>query len=151
MRKVSKPVRSLLDVNFLVALLDPKHAFHKRAHAWWADESGPGWASCPITENGFVRIMSNPKYDPHYKFAIDELAIQLRQFAAKTDHQFWPDEISLLDDSRFRYESLHGPRQITDVYLLALAAHNNGRLVSFDERIASSAVPSATKTNLHII
>src|SRR5258706_3876930 len=129
---------ALLDVNFIIALLDPDHAFHERAHAWWAANRNRGWASCPLTENGVVRVMSHPGYSQTTRFAPGDLIDRLRQFAAQSDHEFWPDGISLRDKNIFAAERIPNSRQLTDLYLLALAVAHPGRLVTFDCGIPSS-------------
>ena len=141
-------MRSLLDVNFIIALLDPDHVFHDQSHSWWADNSNSGWASCPLTENGVVRIMSNPNYSGKIRFSPTHLINRLQMFAAQTDHEFWPDEVSLLDDSVFVADRIHGSRQLTDIYLLALAVRHFGRLVTFDQSIPLTAVTGAGPDNL---
>jgi toxin-antitoxin system PIN domain toxin len=143
-------MRGLLDVNFIIALLDPDHAFHERSHTWWAANSKSGWASCPLTENGVVRIMSNPNYSEKVKFSPSSLIDRLQKFAAQTDHEFWPDDISLWNEEIFVAERIHGSRQLTDIYLLALAAKHLGRLVTFDQGIPLSAVIGAKSDNLCI-
>lgn len=139
---------ALLDVNFIIALLDPDHVFHERAHGWWAENQGLGWASCPLTEYGVVRIMSHPGYSRQARFTPGDLIDRLRQFAAQTDHEFWPDEISLRDEKIFAADRIHNSRQLTDLYLLALAVAHQGRLVTFDQSISLSGVPRAEPTNL---
>ena len=141
-------MRSLLDANMLV---DPDHAFHSRAHSWMAAEMSDGWASCPLTQNALIRIVSNPVYSPTRRFFVGELANLLTEMIGKTDHEFWPDCISLLDDSLFAHDRILGPRQLADIYLLALATRNGGRLVTFDERIPLSTVIGATSSNLCVI
>jgi len=141
-------MRALLDVNVIIALLDPDHAFHERAHAWWAANRKRGWASCPLTENGVVRLLSHPGYSRKTRFTPGDLIGRLRQFAAQSDHEFWPDEISLRDERTFAAERLHSSRQLTDLYLLALAVAHHGRLVTFDHGIQLSGVPHAQAANL---
>lgn len=141
-------MRALFDINVIIALLDPDHAFHDRAHNWWAANTKRGWASCPLTENGAVRIMANPAYSNSVHFASYDLISRLNTFAAQTDHEFWPDDISLRDSLVFAAERIHGPRQITDLYLLALAVKRGGRLATFDANISLSAVCSARQANL---
>lgn len=141
-------MRALLDVNFLIALLDPDHIFHEQAHACWTAELTSGWASCPLTENGVVRIMSNPNYSESLELTPSDLLETLRAFTKQTDHEFWPDDISLRDNRCFDIDRIHGSRQLTDIYLLALAKKNGGRLVTFDQGIPLSAVVGATTENL---
>lgn len=144
-------MRALLDVNVVIALLDPDHAFHERAHQWWAASSKSGWASCPLTENGVVRIMSNPGYSQGARFTPGDLIARLHTFARQTNHEFWPDDLSLRDGSVFAAERIHGSRQVTDLYLLALAARHKGRLATFDDGISLSAVRTAKPSNLCVV
>jgi uncharacterized protein len=111
-------VRSLLDVNLLIALLQPDHVHHVSAHKWWAKNRSAGWASCPLKQNGFVRIVSQPRYPKPVPTAaaLSLLAEQVLQ----TDHAFWPDDISLLDSRKFDFDRILGPKQLTDIYLLML-------------------------------
>lgn len=138
--------RSLLDVNVLLALLDADHVNHAAAWAWFDGTASQGWASCAITENGFIRVISQPRY-PSPVAAVQ--AVQLLADArAGGDHAFWPCDVSALDASTLDARRVHGPRQLTDAYLLALAAAHGGRFVSFDRRISPAAVPGATEANL---
>lgn len=139
-------MRSLLDVNVLIALLDADHSLHSRAIEWFAGHARLGWASCPITQNGCLRIMSHAAYpNPVPVGAVVE---RLAGAAASRFHAFWPDDISLLDARVVDSARIHGPRQLTDVYLLALAVRHQGRLVTFDASIARDAVRGAAKQHL---
>jgi toxin-antitoxin system PIN domain toxin len=151
MKKGSKAMRALLDINVIIALLDPDHAFHERSHAWWAQNHHNGWATCPITENGVVRIMSSIGYGREYRFTPGELIGQLRRFSEQTDHEFWEDSISLRSEAIFSENLIHNSRQITDLYLLALAVTRDGRLATFDEKITLSPVLGAKEKNLCLI
>ena len=144
-------MRALLDINVLIALLDADHVFHERAHSWWSKNVDRGWASCPLTENGIVRIMCNPGYSQRIRLVPSELIRLIESFAANSDHEFWPDVLSLRDKTHFAPDRIHGSRQVTDVYLLGLAASHDGCLVSFDESIPFSAVPHAKPRNLLMI
>ncbi len=144
-------MRALLDVNLLIALLDASHAFHQRAHAWWAAEQGSGWASCPLTENGVIRIMTLPAYSAVRRFTVEELVGALNGFIANSDHEFWTDELTLRDASLFATDRIHGGRQLTDLYLLALAVRRKGRLATFDQHIPLSAVKKATHRQLCVL
>ena len=139
-------MRSLLDVNVLIALLDADHASHRGARAWFGEHASAGWASCPITQNGCVRIMSHPGY-PNAPSVL-EVVQRLRAATADRTHQFWPDDQSLLDEKLVDATRVHGPRQLTDVYLLALAMKHGGRLVTFDASIAIGAVKGAKAPHL---
>ena len=142
-------MRALLDVNVLIALLDSDHASHDSAIDWFAKHARKGWASCPITQNGCVRVMSNPSYPNSLpvQAVIEHLAEACRQDI----HEFWPDEISLLNSDVVDSTRIHGPRQLTDIYLLALAVQHEGRLVTFDTGIPLAAVRKATSQKLLIL
>jgi len=144
-------MRALLDVNVMIALLDASHVFHERAHDWLAKNGKPGWASCPLTENGVIRIMSNPGYSRQTRFTPGDLIARLVQFAGGSDHEFWPDDISYCDGRSFVAEHLHGSRLLTDIYLLGLATNHGGRLVTFDQGIPLSAVGNARTENLCLV
>ncbi|CAN5583111.1 type II toxin-antitoxin system VapC family toxin [soil metagenome] len=141
-------MRALFDVNFIIALLDPDHVHSERAHDWWAANRSLGWASCPIAENGVVRILSNPNYSSNLRLTPNDIIGLLRGFVIDSDHEFWPDDISLRDDKIFHSDRIHGSGQLTALYLLALATRNNGRLVTFARGIALSAVNGAKTQNL---
>jgi len=144
-------MRSLLDANVLIALIDSDHAFHKRAISWFHANQQVGWATTPLTENACLRVLSHPNYSRTKQYSLRQLVPKLGEIMAKTNHEFWPDNISLIDRSRFALENVLGPRQLTDVYLLALAVHNKGCLVSFDGRIPTSAVQNAAANNMCVI
>ena len=142
-------MRALLDVNVLIALLDSDHASHGAAMHWFERHAREGWASCPITENGCIRIMANAGYP-------NALPVQavIKHLADARDpdlHEFWTDEISLLDGDTIDRSRIHGPRQITDIYLLALATSHGGRFVTFDGKIPLAAVRQATQKNLLVL
>lgn len=130
---------ALLDVNVLVALFDPAHLNHEDAHRWFSRNKKHGWATCPMTINGCIRVLSNPAY-PTVDATPAEVAGRLRSFCAATDHHFWEDSVSLTDESLFRPSMIGGHQKITDAYLLGLAVRNHGRLASFDRSIPVRAV-----------
>jgi toxin-antitoxin system PIN domain toxin len=142
-------VRALLDVNVLIALLDSDHASHDSAINWFSRHAREGWASCPITQNGSIRIMSNPGY-PN-PLPVQAVIERLAEASHQNIHEFWPDEVSLLDSDVVDSTRIHGPRQLTDIYLLALAVQHEGRLVTFDGGIPIAAVRKATTQNLLIL
>jgi toxin-antitoxin system PIN domain toxin len=139
-------VRALLDVNVLIALLDSDHASHDSAISWFSKHAREGWASCPITQNGCIRIMSNAAY-PN-RLPVQAVVERLAEACRQDIHEFWPDEISLLDSDVVDSTRIHGPRQLTDIYLLALAVQHGGRLVTFDTGIPLAAVRKATAQKL---
>ena len=142
-------MRALLDVNVLIALFDADHALHGPALAWFGDNGKAGWASCPVTQNGCIRVMSQPGY-PN-PIPVDAVASRLREAGASRHHEFWPDAVSLLDGDAIDTARIHGPRQLTDVYLLALAVSRGGRLITFDRSLPLEAVRKAQKKHLVVI
>jgi toxin-antitoxin system PIN domain toxin len=142
-------MRALLDVNVLIALLDSDHASHAHATHWFAANGMEGWASCPITQNGCIRVMAHPNY-PN-ALPVSALVERLAEAAAQPQHEFWPDDASLLDPDTADSARIHGPGQLTDAYLLALAVKHRGRLVTFDRSIAIEAVRGAQKKHLLVI
>ena len=139
-------MRALLDVNVLLALFDPEHAHHASARSWWVAHRDDGWASCPLTQNGFVRILSNVRYPR--PLAVGDAISVLQAQTSLPDHAFWPDEISLLDTAVFEHDRILGPKQLTDVYLLALAVKHGGRFATFDRGISVAAVRDAAEPNV---
>lgn len=134
---------TLLDVNVLVALFDPVHTHHEAAHEWFNPNRQAGWATCPLTENGLVRVISNPSY-PGRRTTIRDAIQRLTRFRGSGGHTFWSDSASLCDSLLIRPAHLVGHRQLTDVYLLALAVTHGGRLATFDRSIPLAAVDGAT-------
>lgn len=141
--------RALLDVNILIALLDRDHADHGLAQDWIRADITHGWASCAITENGFVRVVSQPGYPS--PVSPSEAIERLGAATTTTHHEFWACSTSLLDSTRIDRNRVHGPRQVTDVYLLALAVENGGRFVTFDRSIPLSAVSGASQEHLTVL
>lgn len=141
--------RALLDINVLLAVLDSDHVDHNRVCDWLEREVDAGWASCAITQNGFVRIISQPRYPSPITpaEAIDLLA----RACAEKYHEFWPCDISVLDPVIFERKRLHGPRQVTDACLLALAARHDGRFVTFDNAVPLTAVRGAAAEHLTVL
>lgn len=142
-------MRALLDVNVLIALLDQGHIHHAAARAWLGANIAHGWASCPITQNGCIRIMSQPAYPG--AVAPAEVAARLRAAASTPHHAFWPDDTSLLADDVLRWSSILGSRQVTDAYLLSLAVRRGGRFVTFDRAAPLAAVAGANARHLVVL
>lgn len=134
-------MRALLDINVLIALHDRDHVHHVRAATWFEANIEHGWASCPLTQNGCLRIMNQPGYSRSQP--LGTLMAMLQRSTSATVHETWFDDISILDAARFQHTHIHGHRQLTDLYLLGLAVKNNGRLASFDQRVPMSAVVGA--------
>ncbi len=142
-------MRALLDVNVLIALLDSAHVYHGRAMSWLEREIHHGWASCPITQSGCIRIMSHPSYPG--PLPLGEVAQRLREAVESPEHEFWADDISLFNPEIFNWSCVLGHRQVTDVYLLALAVHRGGRLVTLERKISPKAVFGAKEEHLFCI
>ncbi len=141
---------SLLDVNVLVALFFPEHVHHEIAHDWFAEHREHGWATCPVTENGFVRVATQQPTESGLIRATDALA-HLTRFCADPHHHRWTDSISLTDDKLFAPELIGSHRQVTDVYLLGLAKKMKGALLTFDRSIPINAVRGATSAHLQVV
>lgn len=139
----------LLDINVLIALIDPTHVQHDRAHDWFSAIGQHAWASCPITENGVLRIVGHPRY-PNSAGTPGTVAELLKKLCALAGHQFWPDDITLLDTKRVNSNRLLDSAQVTDSYLLALASAHKGKLATFDQRLVSDAVLHGAQA-LHVI
>jgi len=129
----------LLDVNVLIGLIDPTHVHHYAIHAWFNADGRQSWASCPITENGVLRIASHPSY-PNPQGSPSAVAAVVQKLCELPGHVFWPDEISLLDGRYVEPGRLLTHKQITDSYLLALAASRGGKLATLDRRLSAAAV-----------
>lgn len=125
----------LLDVNVLIALTWPTHVHHAAARRWFDRHSADGWATCPITQLGFVRLSSNPGIIRD-AVAPREAVAMLARLVALPGHRFWPDEIPVAATGPFAALAFVGHRQATDAYLLALAQRQQGRLVTLDHGIA---------------
>lgn len=139
----------LLDVNVLIALIDPGHVQHDAAHDWFVARGRQAWATCPLTENGVLRIVGHPRY-PNSPGSPAAVMPILAGLCASPGHAFWPDDISLTDATRIDAGRLLGSGQVTDTYLLALAHAHRGQLATFDRRLVTDAVYGGSKA-LHLI
>lgn len=137
----SAPRVALLDVNLLVALAWPNHVHHDRALAWFRENRGVGWATCPTTQSGFVRVSSNRKVIPEARTP-HEAILQLRRIVEVPGHRFWSDDISIAEAPEVDPERLLGYRQVTDAHLLALAIRRGGRFATLDRGV-EQIVPTA--------
>lgn len=137
----------LLDINVLIALIDPAHAHHRPARKWFLANRVKGWVTCPITENGLVRIVSNPNY-PGGIATTENARSVLDALCRQPGHSFWPDSVTVCDQRLFK--SLTTSKQLTDSYLLALAVKNGGRLVTFDRKLNLSSVAGGAGAVLQV-
>ena len=142
--------RSLLDVNVWVALFDDAHVASIRANQF-IGTPGVRIATCPLVENGVIRVLNLPSYGRRGALGLQAVRNQLVAACATLDHEFWTDSVSLRDDKAVEFNRVHGHNQITDLYLLALAVHHNGVLVTFDQNIPLDAVRGATAAHLQIL
>lgn len=134
----------LLDVNVLIALAWPRHIHHRDAHAWFERNHCFGWATCPLTQCGFVRVSSNPAIMKQNVTPLEALAV-LREIMALDYHEFWPDEISLQENPA-PASMMAGHRQVTDAYLLSLAIGKGGKLITFDRHVAALLPKASART-----
>lgn len=138
-----------MDINVLLAFLDRHHEHHDRVATTMMAIIRDGWATCPLTQNGFIRVVSQDRYPSSVSVAT---AIDLLRGATTGGaHRFIADDVSLLDAELIDGAQLLGPSQLTDVYLLALAVHHGCRLVTLDRRIALDAVRGADADDLVVL
>jgi len=142
-------VTYLLDVNVLIALIDPGHVAHDAAHAWFEASGQEDWATCPMTENGVMRIVGHARYanTPGSPAVVIAMVAKLRGLPG---HRFWPDDLSLAGSDLVDPARILTSAQVTDTYLLALARSNGGKLATFDHRLSVAAVKGG-KSALHVI
>jgi len=139
----------LLDVNVLIALIDPLHVHHETADKWFSAIGKRSWATCPLTENAVLRIVGHSRYpnSPGTPAVVAEVLAELLEVPG---HVFWPDDISLLDQRIMDFGRLLNARQVTDSYLLALACTHNGQFATFDRHVITDAVLGGEDA-LHLI
>lgn len=141
--------RFLLDVNVLIALLDTAHVQHDAAHEWFAGQGHHAWATCPMTQNGVLRIVGHARY-PNSPGTPAALGDVMTGLLGLPGHAFWPDDISLLDGERILMSRMLTSSQVTDSYLLALACAHGEQLATFDRRLVTDAVKGGSRA-LHLI
>lgn len=129
----------LLDVNVLLAWLWPSHEAHKTASGWMHEHRQETWATCPLTEIGFLRIVTNRSFSPHAPAWAEAVGILRKHTVGSPTHCFWPDSLTSGELDLMLGNRIKGPGQIPDAYLLALAMHHHGRVVTFDSRMEALA------------
>jgi uncharacterized protein len=137
----------LLDVNLLVALAWPNHVHHDRALAWWRRRGSRPWATCPVTEFGFVRVSSNPLVVREAKTPGEAIAL-LARIVAQAGHLFWSDDVSIVDSAAIDAARIVGYRQVTDAHLVAIALRHGGRLATFDRGVGELVPAGANRHEL---
>lgn len=135
---------ALLDVNVLIALADNSHIHHSLAHNWFSGQENRPFATCPITQNGFLRIVGHPRYPggPGTPRALLDFMDSLCQLKG---HVFWVDSISITDGLLFPRNIFGASANLTDIYLLGLAVSHQGRFATFDRKISVRSVLGADK------
>jgi uncharacterized protein len=141
---------ALLDVNFLVALFEPDHVHHDIAHDWFAENRMSGWATCPVTETGLIRVLASSRLREG-GVATSKLADLLRGFRAGKFFEWWDTGVSLTDQRLFNLAAIRGHRQVTDIYLAGLAQSRGGKLVTFDRTILWSAIVGAKPSLVEVV
>ena len=139
----------LLDVNVLIALIDPTHVGHDAAHRWFGATGAASWATCPLTENGVIRIVGHPRY-PNSAGSPAAVAPLIARLRTLPGHVFWTDDLSLIECTFVDPTRIATPAQVTDTYLLALAVAYKGQLATFDRRLSPTAVRRG-RAALHVI
>lgn len=129
---------TLLDTNVLLALAWPNHQHHAGAHAWFAAHARKGWATCALTQLGFIRLSSNPAYTAN-AVSPQDAAMLLQQWTRLKGHHFWTSPAA---DGRAIYARALGYQQVNDAWLVEAARQNSGRLITLDTRLPVHAVES---------
>jgi uncharacterized protein len=142
----------LLDTNVLIALLWPSHERHDDVMKWFIHQRGQGWATCPLTEAGFVRIVSNPSFSRDAVTPREAVQVLAANTAAK-DHAFWPADLAFAEAVAYAGARLVGHQQTTDAYLLGLAIHCRGVLATLDASIGAllESKPASPKMRDHLV
>lgn len=143
-------MRALLDVNVWIALFDDAHQFSQRANAF-IDRPGVQIATCPLVENGVIRVLGSPYYSRRGALSIQQVRDRLRSTCAALDHMFWPDDVSLRDEALFNFGRVQGHNQIADLYLLGLAVRHRGCLATFDQAIGLQSAHGAAARHLLLL
>ena len=142
----------LLDTSSLIVLIDSTHIFHERAKSWFLSIGRKRWATCPIVEAGAMRIVLNPGYsNPQTNAQTVVTTLGLLKSSYQKGYSFWSDDLSITDTEVFRWEKIHGHKQITDVYLLGLCQRNNGKLATFDRKLTTRAIAGADSKIIEVI
>lgn len=147
---MSTPRRLLLDVNVWIALLDDAHVHNQAALALF-QKPRLKIATCPLVENGVLRILNLPGYSQRGPVGFEIVRAKMALACADVDHTFWSDNISLRTEGLVNWDRVFSHGQITDLYLLALAVAHDGALATFDHRIALNAVAQAEKQHLVLL
>lgn len=140
----------LLDVNVLIAMAWPTHRAHEKVQDWLGRHAREGWATCPLTQTAFVRILSNPAFSPNAVTPTDALAL-LEANLGHPAHRFWPDEVSLVQALEPFAQHLAGHQQVTDAYLLGLAMNKKGKLATLDRAVRALLPDKSPESDFVIV
>jgi uncharacterized protein len=141
----------LFDVNVLIAIADSSHIFHQAIHGWLAAAADRTWASCPLTENGMIRVLSQPAYRGGMRTPEEAIAtLRGMKEARPWKHVFWAEDFSIADRRAVLSERIAGPKQVTDVYLAAMALRKGGRLLTFDAGVPWQAVEGGSRELIEV-
>ena len=149
-RRVTDEGRVLADINVLVALAWPNHVHHLAALSWFGDPQRRKFATCPVTQSGFVRVSSNSRAIPGARSPRESREI-LRRITDLAGHVFWEDDIDLSRDPRIAWDRLGNHSQVTDAHILAIALRHGGRLATLDRGIANLLPPGAVAQSVVLI
>lgn len=139
----------LLDVSVAIALIDPAHVSHSTVQAWFAAGGSSSYATCPIVQNGVLRIVGHPSY-PQSPGSPAAAWPALASLTEQAGHSFWSDDVDIMSSTLIDGEKVRTSGQVTDTYLLALAVHHGGKLATLDLRLSAAAVKGGAQA-LHII
>ncbi len=142
-------MRFLLDVNVLAGLAFPLHSSHQRAHSWFRQEPNREWATCPLTQAGFLRVASRTLGGG--RDAIWQALAGLERDCQSPGHEYWPVDVDLRDLSDSQRSRLIGPNQITDMQLLLLAHRHRGQLATFDTGLRELAAGTRYEHSLLLL
>ena len=141
---------ALLDLNVFVALAWPAHEHHAPARNWFLNRGRSKWATCPITQLGFVRLLSNPAFSPDALAAVEALELLVKNVSQPT-HEFWSDALPVPRALKPLMRDAFGHRQITDAYLLSLAVRHKARLATFDRGLAEFATKARISPHVELV
>ena len=138
----------MLDLNLLLALAWPLHIHHDPAHSRFDREALPGWATCPLTQLGFVRLSSDPAFTSDAVSPTEALTL-LQDITAMDGHEFRSNNVDCVSAAFANVMQIAGHRQVTGAYLLSLARKRSGCLATLDRRM-SRLLSRSDRPNPHL-
>jgi toxin-antitoxin system PIN domain toxin len=146
----SHPGVALLDVSVLVALAWPNHVHHEVVRAWFRRNHRGGWATCSMTQTGFVHVSANTAFIPT-AVSPREAVLLLAELTGLTGHRFWADDLQFVRSAHVDTDRLVGHRQVTDAHLLGLALRHNGRFATLDGKLRSLLPDGAPASSIELV